>query len=165
MSDEPQTAADPRADADTLRGVIRVSVGGEERPIRKLKLRPAEEWFDRNAKALGPIAQVDAAAIEGDLEAASNLMHRFSTALIDAIVDYDVDEVLGGVDGLADAIYPEELLPLFLALRDAALPFVELLRDHRVPAGGSGRGSSTNGRSLAGVSTLTPSATGSTPAS
>jgi hypothetical protein len=160
VSDETQSQA------DTLRGILRVTVGGEERRVRKLKLHPAEEWFDRNARSLGPIAQIDASAIEGDLEATARLMAEFSGALIVAIVDYDVDDVLGGAGGLADDIYPEELLPLFLALRDAALPFAELLRDHRGPAaGGSDRRSSTNGRSLTGASTPTPSASDSTPAS
>lgn len=155
-----------QAEADALRGVLRVTVGGEERRIRKLKLHPAEEWFERNAKALGPIASIDPAEIEGDLEAASRLMREFSGALITAIVDYDTEGELGGPEGLADAIYPDELLPLFLALRDAALPFVDLLRDHQAPAsGGLGPRSFTNERSRSGVSTPTPSASDSTPAS
>lgn len=158
-------SGDQQAEADALRGVLRVTVGGEERRLRKLKLHPAEEWFERNAKALGPIAQIDASAIEGDLEAASRLMREFSGALLHAVADYDTENELGGVEGLAESIYPDELLPLFLQLRDAALPFAELLRDHQAPAGGSGRGSSTNGRSHTGGSTPTPSVPGSTPGS
>jgi len=154
-----------QAEADALRGVLRVNVGGEERRIRKLKLHPAEEWFERNAKALGPIASIDPETVEGDLEAAARLMGEFSGALLTAIAEYDTENVLGGVEGIGNEIYPDELLPLFLALRDAALPFVDLLRDHKDPASGvSVPRSSMSALSPSGASTPTPSASDSTPA-
>lgn len=162
-----RVSGDPQVEAETLRGILRVTVGGEERLVRKLKLRPAEEWFERNAKALGPIAHVDASTIEGDPEAFAGYMRDVTSSLLAAIADYDTEGTLGGVEDLANTAYPDEIAPLFWELRDAALPFVGLLRDRRVPrrSVGSALPSSTNGHSPTGGSTPTPSATGSTPGS
>lgn len=158
--------SDARAGADTLRGILRVTIGGEERQLRKLKLHPAEEWFDRHAKALGPLAQLDPADLEGDLVKTVQVIGNLAGALVAAIADYDSEGTLGGADQLANDLYPDELLPLFLELRDAALPFVELLRDHRAPgAVGSRSTSSTSGPTPTGATTPTRSGTASTRAS
>lgn len=159
---------DPQATADTLRGILRVTVGDEERGLRKLKLYPAEEWFDRHAKALGSFAHIDAAELDGNPEATAVKLRELNGALLAAIADYDTEGVLGGVEGLRADLYPHELLPLFIAMRDAALPFVDMLRDHREPEIGNGASpsmSSTNGPTPTGATTRTPSAGASTRAS
>jgi hypothetical protein len=152
--------------ADSLRGILRVTVGGEERQLRKLKLHPAEDWLERNAAQLAPLSKIEVGDLGDDIVRAVGIGRELFGALLNAIADYDADGVLGGADKLGDDIYPDELLPIFLQMRDAALPFVDLLQDHQlVPPVASSSPSSTSGRSRTGASTQTPSVSVSTPAS
>lgn len=158
------TEMTPREQGDALRGTLRLTVGGEEIRLRKLKLHPAEDWLDSNAPRLGPLVRIDSRQLEKDLGKAVQVAKDLFGALIEAIAAYDQDNVVGDAEAWMDAVYPDEVLPIFLAMRDAVLPFAGMLTDHQAPAAAaSSSPSSTNGRSPDGASIPTPSGSASTP--
>jgi hypothetical protein len=149
-----------------LHGILRVVVGGEQRELPKLKLRPGRDWRRRAMASFGPLAnlELDPAALVDSI----GQIDEAEDVVLGLIAEYDATSALGGREALEDVLWPNEVGPLFQAMLAATLPFDQ--PDHQLPASvleavRSGSTTSTNGRSRAGGSIRTRSASGSTPAS
>lgn len=147
-------------DERTLLGILVVTVGGEEIELPKLKLRAAREWRRRALAAYSHWSGIDVRA--DALDEAGAILDEVETTMLDLIADYDRTGALGGREALEERVLPNEIAPLFMALLGSTLPF-DLAA--QLAAGAQVSPRSTNGRSPTGVSTPTPSRSGSTPAS
>lgn len=143
-------------------GLLPVVVGGQEVEVPKLKFRAGLQWRKAAMATYSELAGVE--FDPAHLEQSADLIDKLDDMLLGLIIDYDATDVLGGRDGLEDAIYPNEIAPIFQAMLNATLPF-DLAGQQKGgpgPLAASSFPSSLNGRSHTGGSTPTPSVRAST---
>lgn len=130
-------------------GLLHFTLGGDPVELPVLRIRAAREWK----------AKLDAA----DASGGTDLDHPIEV-MLDLLVAYDVQGVLGGRDAIEDRATDREVYAAFSEVLAATFPFV---RDSRammaddfarmVAVALLGRAASTNGRSADGDSPPTPS--------
>lgn len=157
-----------RTDEDVLAGVIRVPMPGGDRLMPTLKIKAAREWKSNAMEAAQGLFKFD-----GAIESLPDIAALASDTMIDLIVAYDADSVLGGKEALEDSLDDAQAWAVLKSLLEVAFPFAQDLAtmiralglDLATPMQAALSGpvrsvepSNTNGRSQTGRGSRTPKA-------
>ena len=151
-----------RSREDVVAGILRIAVGGSERPIQTLNLRESRTWLVLACSKIAGFRGL----INGDdsIESLSEFADTSLDTILDVVVAYDKQSMLGGRDWLEEHADPTQL---YLAARDmgeVSLPFVHdvrsflavfptLFKQEPDPDDASASTRYTNGHSPRGAST------------
>lgn len=144
-----------RTEADRASGILRLRIGGEERIVPTLPIRPARDWRRRVLALSGGFGLPPLETWAAD--APGRFADLTEDAILDLVVEYDREGTLGGRAWLEEHADPTELYGALQAMIGNALPFAgdgrTLLTTLVVLAAAdpSAPGSSTNGRSRRGT--------------
>jgi hypothetical protein len=155
-----------QTDEDRVSGVLRLMVGGVEKEVPTLPIRPAREWQRQVTAVSGGfgLPGLD----DWQTDDAGHFANLTLDTLLDLAVAYDRTAALGGREWLEDNANPRELYDAVVAMAENAFPFAE---DGRAILGmviaqatlaEPTRPKSPNGRSRSGGSTPGGSRTPST---
>ena len=112
---------DERTEADALRQVLTVSVGGTPVELRTLTIDESDAWLRRLTGAV----DVELPEAEGDADTLARMLALPATAALDLVAAYDADGVLGDTETLRTRMTKRELHAALEAMADAEDPFGE----------------------------------------
>lgn len=120
-----------RRASDQLRGVVRLSAGGEERVLPALTIAESEAWIGSLDATLASIVDAAAATADGsspeeELALLLSALAAETPVLVTALADYDRTGVLGGVDGIRAAFRAGEVIAALLQIWRAANPLADI---------------------------------------
>jgi hypothetical protein len=115
-----QAAALMRSEDDILAGVLRVRLGKEEKTIRELYIEELDEWKKLFAASISGLDQLDSGS-PGQL---GQLMNAGGNTVLDLVLAYDKEEVLGGRDWIRKHASERQVYQVFRGLLDEAFPFI-----------------------------------------
>jgi hypothetical protein len=113
--------AEERSEADALRQVIRVPVGGEPVQLRTLTIDESDAWLRKLTGAV----DVELPETEGDADTLARLLSLPARAALELVVAYDVEGVLGDAESLRERMTKRELHDALEAMAGAEDPFGE----------------------------------------
>ena len=113
--------ADERTEADALRQVLRLTVGGEPVELRTLTIDESDAWLRRLTGAV----DVELPETEGDADTLAQLLSLPARAALELVTAYDVDGVLGDAESLRTRMTKRELHAALEAMAGAEDPFGE----------------------------------------
>lgn len=112
-----------RPDEDVLSGVLRLTVGGVEKEVPTLPIRPAREWQRMVTAVSGGFGLP--ALDDWQTDDAGRFANLTLDTLLDLALAYDRTAALGGRDWLEDNANPQELYEAVVAMAENAFPFAE----------------------------------------
>jgi hypothetical protein len=113
--------AEERTEADALRQVLQVSVGGEPVELRTLTIDESDAWLRRLTGAV----DVELPEAEGDADTLARLLSLPARAALELVAAYDVEGVLGDAEVLRSRMTKRELHAALEAMAGAEDPFGE----------------------------------------
>ena len=113
--------SEERTEAEALRQVLTVSVGGEPVALRTLTIDESDAWLRRLTGAV----DVELGEAEGDADTLARMLALPAQAALDLVAAYDIDGVLGDTDSLRTRMTKRELHSALEAMADAEDPFGE----------------------------------------
>lgn len=129
---------------EVVAGTLSVTKDGRGLSLPVLKIKHAREWRTAVAEAFD--------GVEPDESA--DAMNVPADKILDLVVAYDRQNVLGGKESIEDGMTDEELYDAFIAMWRKTFPFARLAKD-LMSAASPAPAKSPNGRSLIGASTPT----------
>ena len=151
-----------RSEEDVLAGILTLSFGGTEKSLRELRINELRDWKKLFTQSLSGLDQLDS----NNTSELGQIMDVGGNTILDLVVVYDKENVLGGRGWLEENATETEVYRAFRAMLDAAFPFVRdamgaLAQVQAIrKAVESGTPNSTNGLLPTGDSTLKPSKSG-----
>lgn len=149
-----------RSREDVVAGILRIAVGGSERPIQTLNLRESRGWL---VFACSKIAGFRGLIMGDDsIESLTEFADTSLDTILDVVVAYDKQSMLGGRDWLEEHADPTQLYQAARDMGEVSLPFVHDVRGflavfptlfRQAPDDESAQTKSTNGHSRTGAST------------
>jgi hypothetical protein len=110
-----------RTEADALRQVLTVSVGGKSVELRTLTIDESDVWLRKLTGAV----DVELPEADGDADTLARLLALPARAALELVAAYDVDGVLGDIDSLRTRMTKRELHASLEAMAGAEDPFGE----------------------------------------
>ena len=145
-----------QTDGDRVSGLLRLTVGGLEKEVPTLPIRPARDWQRQVTAVSGGFG------LPSIVDWGTSDTGRFANLTLDTLMDlavaYDRSGALGGREWLEDNADPRELYEAVVAMAENAFPFAEggaqilSMVIAQATLAVSPPPSSTNGRSSIGVS-------------
>lgn len=133
-------------ETEILSGSISVVMGGQRRALPVLKINKAGPWRAAVLKVLSGFEKADKMS-------AAAAMNLPAEKLLDLVVAYDLNSVLGGKAWIEENATDKEVYDAFIAMWNETFPYKGLARD-LITASLPAPVKSPNGRSPSGV--LTP---------
>lgn len=113
--------ADHDSVQDVLGGILHLTFDGEDRAVPTLKLRASREWLERQVRRL-PLL-LDALAGDQGSDGQRAFLDFSYEAGLEAILDYDRTDALGGREWLEEHADPAELYDALRRMARVAVPF------------------------------------------
>jgi hypothetical protein len=118
---------DQRSEQAVAFGVIPVRLGGQERVLPTLKIKPAREWKAKLARvAGGTIAEFNVPGQGGadSIDGVAKLGLLAGDTILDLVLEYDQGGALGGRDWIEEHADDAEIYTVLKAILAVHFPFV-----------------------------------------